>query len=342
MAKSKSKKIKQKTLIYGGGAIGSFLAACLFKSNHRIYFLCRGKSYKEIKSHGLKIKVYNNSLLKKNIFLDNSENFQVINNLDKVKYIKFNNIFITTKINQNLKKIFKNIEKNISQKTLIITPCTSIPFWWHKCLNEEIQEKIDINLYDLFKKNIKRKNLVGMTMWLSGKIESPGNVKISHIQRGFPIKEVFKNKKKQVDKLRKDILKTAPSPIVRNIFSEIFIKSINSLAFNMIALMFNQNNLQLNNNSLAKEKVLQILNEGDNILKINNIRVYQLPKSRIAQTLKSKNHTMSMLNDFRTKKNIELKYLWLSFKKLCLQLKYNMKVTSTTYKQVEKKLDEYI
>ena len=342
MVNSKSKKIIQKTLIYGGGAIGSFLAACMFKSNHKVYFLCRGKNYKEIKSHGLKIKVYDNSLLKKNIFLNNSQNFKVINNLNEVKYIKFNNIFITTKINLNLKKIFKNIEKNINQKTLIITPCTAIPFWWHKCLDKKIQEKIDINLYYLFKRNIKRKNLVGMTMWLSGKIVSPGNVKINHIQRGFPIKEVFKNKKKQVDLLRKDILKTVSSPIVKNIFSEMFIKSINSLAFNMIALMFNQNNLQLDNNFLAKEKVLQILKEGDNILKINNIKVYQSPKSRIVQTLKSKNHTMSMLNDFRTKKNIELKYLWSSFKKLCHPLKYNMKVTSITYKQVLKKLDEYI
>lgn len=342
MAKSKFKKIKPKTLIYGGGAIGSFLAACLFKSNHKIYFLCRGKSFKKIKFFGLKIKVYNNSLLKKNIYLKNSQNFEVINSLNKVQYIKFNNIFITTKINQNLKKIFKNIERNINQKTLIITPCTSIPFWWHKCLSKKIQRKIDINLYYLFKKNIKRKNLVGMTMWLSGKIESPGNVKISHIQRGFPIKEVFKNRKKQVDQLRKDILKTAPSPIVKNIFSEIFIKSINSLAFNMIALMFNQNNRQLNINPLAKEKVLKILIEGDNILKMNNIKVYQSPISRILQTLKSKNHTMSMLNDFRAKKNIELKYLWLSFKKLCLQIKYDMKTTGITYKHVKKKLDEHI
>ena len=46
-----------------------------------------------------------------------------------------------------------------------------------------------------------------MTMWLSGNIERPGHVKISHIQRGFPIKEVFADRKEQVDILRKDLRK---------------------------------------------------------------------------------------------------------------------------------------
>ena len=31
--------MKQNTLIYGGGAIGSYLAACLFKSNHKVFSL---------------------------------------------------------------------------------------------------------------------------------------------------------------------------------------------------------------------------------------------------------------------------------------------------------------
>ena len=40
------------------------------------------------------------------------------------------------------------------------------------------------------------KNIIGMTMWLSGIIEKPGTVKINHIQRGFPVKEVFNKFKK--------------------------------------------------------------------------------------------------------------------------------------------------
>ena len=334
--------MSQKTLIFGGGAIGSYLAACLNKAGHKIYFLCRGQHYKKIKSTKLKVHVYNNKTLKQEIFLQNSNDFQVINNLKKINYVKFDNIFITTKINNNLKKTFKLIEKFINKKTIIITPCTEIPFWWYECLNRKKKRNFEKKLFYLFLKNIRRKNLVGMTMWLSGKIISPGFIKINHIQRGFPIKEVYGSRKKQVDILRKDLRKTTISPNVKNIFSEILIKSINSLAFNLIAIKYNQNNKFLNKNLIAKKEILNILKEGDGILKLNRIRVFQSPKSRIKQTLKSTTHTMSMLNALKNKKKIELRYLWLSVENLINNINYKMLHTRKIYKQVLKKINGHI
>lgn len=338
MAKNKTKQLKKKTLIYGGGAIGSFIAACLIKAGHKVFFLCRGENYKYIKSIGLNVRLNNNNKLIKNFHLKESKNFIIIKNLEKIKKIYFSNIFITTKINQSLKKIFSQIEKFIDKKTLIVTPCTSIPFWWFKCLNSKLQEKFKIRLNPLFLKNIKRKNLVGMTMWLSGRIDNPGNVTISHVQRGFPIKEVFLEKKKQVDNLRKDLKKTTISPAVKNIFSEIFIKSINSLAFNMIAIKYNQTNAELAKNYVGKKEILEMLKEGDGLLKRFKIKIYQTPWSRINQTLKSRSHTMSMLHALKNKKKIELKYLWKSFKKLTYQLNYKMIRTNKTYNEVVKKI----
>lgn len=335
------KKMKKNSLIYGGGTIGSFLASCLLESNHKVFFLCRNKSYKKIKIDGLNIKVCNNSILKKKIKLYNSSKFILIKNLKEIKKEKINNIFITTKINQKLTKVFQDIEPYVSKETIIISPCTSIPFWWHKCLNISIQKKIDTKLHYLYSKNIKRKNLVGMTMWLSGKIEKPGNVLISHIQRGFPIKEVFLERKAQVDELRRDLKRATLTPEIKNIFSEIFIKSLNSLAFNLIALKYKQNNKQLKKNKKALKEIKIILNEGDKILKSNRIKIFQSPESRIKQTLKSKNHTMSMLSDFKKKKDIELEQLWLSFKKLNDVLNYKMKITEKIYKMVLKKINEH-
>lgn len=334
--------MKKKTLIYGGGAIGSYLGACLLNSNHQIYFLTRKRNYEYIKDKGLLVNVFNNNNLVKKFFLKNTKNFIIINSLKKLDKIHFDNIFITTKINESLDKIFLDIEKFINNKTIIITPCTSIPFWWHKCLNKTLQKKINNSLSSLFKKNIERKNLVGMTMWLSGKIEKPGFVKIAHIQRGFPIKEVFPEKKKQVNELRKDLKKNTKSPLVKNIFSEVFIKSINSLAFNMIALKYEQNNSELNKNDIAKREIISILKEGDKILKNNNVKIYQSPESRVIQTLKSNKHTMSMLHAYQTKKEIELKFLWQSFVNLKKFLKFDVSNTEIIYKQLKRKLWDYL
>lgn len=334
--------MKKKTLIYGGGAIGSYLGACLLNSNHQIYFLTRKRNYEYIKDKGLLVNVFNNNNLVKKFFLKNTKNFIIINSLKKLDKIHFDNIFITTKINESLDKIFLDIEKFINNKTIIITPCTSIPFWWHKCLNKTLQKKINNSLSSLFKKNIERKNLVGMTMWLSGKIEKPGFVKIAHIQRGFPIKEAFPEKKKQVNELRKDLKKNTKSPLVKNIFSEVFIKSINSLAFNMIALKYEQNNSELNKNDIAKREIISILKEGDKILKNNNVKIYQSPESRVIQTLKSNKHTMSMLHAYQTKKEIELKFLWQSFVNLKKFLKFDVSNTEIIYKQLKRKLWDYL
>ena len=54
-----------------------------------------------------------------------------------------------------------------------------------------------------------------MTMWLSGKIEKPGIIQINHIQRGFPLKEIFPEFRNKANLLRKaiktDILKKLSS-----------------------------------------------------------------------------------------------------------------------------------
>ena len=71
--------MKKNTLIYGGGAIGSFLAACLIKSGHTVYFLSRGKNFEYIKSNGLKVKTYNNSLLKRKFFLERGKMYFIKN-----------------------------------------------------------------------------------------------------------------------------------------------------------------------------------------------------------------------------------------------------------------------
>ena len=91
-------------------------------------------------------------------------------------------------------------------------------------------------------------------MWLSAKRVRKGTFRLNHAQRGFPIKEVYKINKSRKDFLRNLIKKTIISPKVKNIYYEIFTKSINSFAFNLIALLYNQNNYMLNKIRMPKEK----------------------------------------------------------------------------------------
>jgi len=175
-------------------------------------------------------------------------------------------------------------------------------------------------------------------MWLSGKIERPSLVKINHIQRGYPLKEVFKEFRDRANTLRRDISKHCKSPSVKNIYSEIFSKSINSLAFNLIALKSEKNNFQLKKSKKEKENIRRILFEGDQFLKNNNIKVFQTISSRINQTLSSTTHTMSMLNAYKNNQEIEIVKLWNSFEDLIVPLNYKMPTTKKIFSIVKNKI----
>ena len=119
----------------------------------------------------------------------------------------------------------------MKEDTAVIPPCTKIPFWWLYNLEGDSNKKFNnIEIDNLTSSYFKKKNIIGMTMWLSSVIESPGNIIVRHVQRGYPLKEVFSDMKYKADELRKSIQPHCLSPNVENIKSELYIKSINSLA----------------------------------------------------------------------------------------------------------------
>lgn len=323
-----------KILIFGGGAIGSHLTYCLTSNKTKVYTICRNKHYKYIKKKGLRLKIFSNDVLKKKITLKDTKSIIFLNNLDKIKKFKFDYIFITIKLKDVKKNLLKKILQHADKNTAIIPPCTELPYWWFENILKKKKIHKSKNLYpDKFKKNI-----IGMTMWLSGKIINPGETIISHIQRGYPLKEVNIKMKNKANILRKLLSKKVISPKVKNIYSEIFIKSINSFAFNLVALKTGYNNQQISRSKKALKLIANIMYEFEYIVKRLNIPIYQTINSRIKQTLLSKNHTMSMLNDFKTGRKVEIINCWNNLNLLNKAFDTKTKLSKKTYDLVTKKI----
>ncbi len=327
-------KNKIKILIFGGGAIGSHLTYCLSSNKTKIFTICRNEHYKIIKKKGLKLKIFQNNILKKKTILKDTENIIFLNNLNKLKGLTFDYIFITIKLKDVNKKLLQKILKYANNDTAFIPPCTELPHWWFKnILNKKKISGLD-NLYlDKYKKNI-----IGMTMWLSGKIIKPGETVISHVQRGYPLKEIDLKMKKKAVFLRKLISKKIISPKVKNIYSEIYIKSINSFAFNLVALKTGFNNFQISRSKKNIKLIKDIINEFEIIVKRLNIPIYQTINSRVKQTLSSKNHTMSMLNDYNSGRKVEIINCWNNLNLLNKKLNTKTKLSEKTYNLVIKKI----
>ena len=78
--------------------------------------------------------------------------------------------------------------------------------------------------------------------------------------------------------------------------------------------------------------------EGESIIESLGVKHYQSYKKRIKQTFSSSVHTMSMLNDFKNGKKVELKYLWNSFLLVSKLSNIKMPYTKKIYQELIKKL----
>ena len=326
-------------LIYGAGAIGSHLAYCLKEKKNNIILFSKKKYVRNLKKNGLNLEIYSNEKLKKKTLLKESKNFKFEFNLKKIDKIfkkKYDIIFVTLKLKDFKSSIFNKIINLCGIHSLLVLPCTYLPPWWFNGIFGFSKIKYKIKEINLSKKY--QKNMVGMTMWLSGNMDVPGLVKIKHIQRGYPLKEVHPSKKILTTKLRNTIRKKCLSPMVKNIYSEVYIKSINSFAFNLVALQTEQNNNDLKKNYKAVQNIKKILVEFDNIVSSLGIPIYQTIDSRIRQTLSSTKHTLSMLRDFQMKKKVEIHYVWKTLLLLSKLSKKDITFTKSIYKIVFRKL----
>lgn len=326
-------------LIYGAGAIGCHIAYCVHQSGHDVVLLTRGEHYLNMKKRGMHIKICNNEKLIKDKVIKDSTKFNIIKDLSEIKNKHFDYLFITVKLNDYNEKTFKDIYPFLKEDTAVIPPCTKIPFWWLYNLEGNLNKRFNnLEIDSLASKYFKRKNIIGMTMWLSSIVESPGKIVVKHVQRGYPLKEIFSDMKNGADKLRKIIKPHCLSPEVNNIKSELYIKAVNSLAFNMVALDTGFNNLQLKENKNSLVMIKKIMQEGEQIPYILNLPIFQNIDERINQTLSSTIHTMSMLGDYKIGKKPELNHLWESFENLCEILDIRMDFTKLLYQAVERKI----
>ncbi len=291
-------------LIYGAGTIGMHICHLLDNKDNNIYIFIRNKDY-DLDKLKINLTIRDNAKLLSKHRIINNQNITFINNLKLLKKIKLNYIFVTAKIIDNTNQILKKIRNIMSYNTFVITPCTILPDWW-------LAKYGDNNKFKII---IPTKKSICMTMWISG-VKKGNNIIIRHTQRGYPIKEINKSGFEAALKLRQMIKKKSKSPLIKNSYSEIYLKVINSFAFNLIAIKYNQNNNQLAKNKLAISDIKVIMSEFDRAVLDLGLEITQSIESRIKQTLSSKKHTMSMLNDFRLKKPVELNNQWKSLKKI--------------------------
>ena len=322
-------------LVFGGGAIGCHISYCMRKAGHTTYLVSRGEHYEKMKRSGMHMRIFDNENLIEEQIVEDGRGINIVDDLSKITVdgFEFDYIFITVKLSDYNEENLSKLQPFMGEDTAVIPPCTKMPFWWFYNLDSDSKFNdvdFDVNIASYF----KRENIIMMTMWLSAVLEKPGQVTIKHTQRGYPLGAVYPKMDEKANKLRDVFEKTCMSPHVDDIRSEIFIKSINSLAFNTAALNKEFDNFQLSQDAESKEAIKKIMEEGEEILKVMGIPIIQNIDDRIRQTLSSTKHTMSMLHDYRSGKTVEISYIWNGFNRVCQVLGIEMKFTESLVNKI--------
>lgn len=296
--------------IVGAGAIGCHLAYVLHRAGCRVTLIARNANLKALQQDGLRITICGEEI--------GPVPIPATDKVEEVGHVNY--VFLTMKVSGYNDKVAELIGPLVGPHTAILPPTTSIPYWWfHQFGGDRFQgcrlKRVDPNgaLWNLMPPG----QVLGFTMWLSAVQNGPGQVTVRHVQRGYPVGEIDGTSSARVRRLVRALERGGiPAPETDEIRSEIFIKAVNSLAFNLVAVLGDARNGQIAEVPGAIETLRTVMCECETIAKTLGIPVIQSAESRIKQTLSAHMHTMSMLHDLRVGKRIELGPLWASFEDL--------------------------
>jgi len=289
----------------------------LQRAGNNVTLIARGENLRVLQREGLQISIVENEPEKVDI--------KATDKPEEVGVVDY--VFLTMKVSGFSTQVAKLVQPLIGPRTTILPPSTSIPYWWFYNLEGKYENcrlpRCDPG--DQFWELMPPSQVIGFTMWLSAVQLGPGKVRLRHVQRGYPLGELGGKITQRVERLAAAFEAGGiPAPLIPNIRSEIFIKSVNSLAFNLVAVLGDANNGTIGEVPEAVETLQNVMGECEAIAVELGIPILQSADSRIKQTLSARMHTMSMLHDLRVGKPLELRMLWSSFQDLeeltCIRL----------------------
>jgi len=305
--------------IVGSGAIGCHIAYVLRRAGCDVTLIARGENLRVLRTEGLRITIGSEESIARIRVTDRPEEVGVVDY-----------VFLTMKVPGWNSTVANMIQPLIGAHTTLLPPTTSIPYWWFHGMKGPLEgrrlERAD-PAGELWRA-MPPEQVIGFTMWLSAVQTGPGCVTLRHVQRGYPLGELDGTKSRRVERLAAAFERGGiPSPRVPCIRSEIFIKSLNSLAFNVVAVLGNASNGVIADVPEAVETLLSIMEECEVVADVLGLSIAQSAESRIQQTLSARMHTMSMLHDLRIGKPLELSPLWTSFEDLATLLGVRLPLT---------------
>ena len=127
-------------LVYGAGAIGCHIGYCMYATGNAVYLIGRGEHYKQMKKNGMHIKICDNEILKHEQVINEDSMFYIMDDVKRIKDVKFDYIFITVKLSDYNESALQSLYPLMGKDTAVIPPCTKLPSGGSTILRENLMK----------------------------------------------------------------------------------------------------------------------------------------------------------------------------------------------------------
>jgi 2-dehydropantoate 2-reductase len=287
-----------KICIFGAGAIGGYLAACLHDAGADVSLIARGPHLKAIKENGLKLEI-------------NGEmrSFNLNASDDPADFGQQDYVIIALKAH-GIIHITESIQPLLGPETAVVSAVNGLPWWYfHKAnTNTELDDKplISVDPEASIWTKIGPERAIGCVVYPACEISRPGiitHIEGNRISLGEPSGESTQRIKTLSDLMIKGGLK---APQKKRIRDEIWIKLWGNCSFNPVSALTGASLDKIAEDPDVRKLVAEIMNECKQVGEALSIRFAVSIEDRINGAGKIIGHKPSTRQDIEMGRPLEI------------------------------------
>jgi 2-dehydropantoate 2-reductase len=290
-----------KVCIFGGGAIGGYIAAHLARAGQcEVSVVARGATLDAIRARGLQARTPAGVIeVRVNAVADARE-------LGRQDYV-----FVTLKAHQ-FDAALDDIAALMDEHTAILPPTTGIPYYFFHGLQGPFggRQLDDIDPGGRQWRALPPAQVIGCVHWIGAHVVEPGVIAQDGERAGCPVGELDGGASERVTRLAALLSESGiPSKVSGDIRAAIWTKFVNSLCWNPVALLTEATLGEMSDAAGVVPLVRTMMREADALAARLALTIGPEPEKRIATTLSARHHKMSMLQDLEAGRPLELEPL---------------------------------
>jgi 2-dehydropantoate 2-reductase len=292
-----------KICVFGGGAIGCFLAGHLAQvPGCTVSVVARGAQLEAIRRDGLVVHTPRGELRARVQATDRPAE------LGAQDYV-----FVTLKSNQ-VPAALPGFAPLLGEDTVVLPPTTGIPYWFFDAEHGGTLRLGRVDPDERERAAIAPRRVLGCVYWIPVEVIAGGVVRQHGPFGAFPVGEPDGSITPRVSLLSEAMQAGGlQAPVSRDIRAEIWMKAVSSLCWNPVAVLTRASLGQIGESAGIVRMVRQMMLEADAMAARLGVTPTMAVEARMGMALGAGAHRMSMLQDLERGRPLEFDVVRASF-----------------------------